>query len=277
MKYKNRFSPKKIAGSIVLMFGLAGIVFSHDTWLIPARTSIPVGTAITLDLTSGMAFPLLEYAIKAERIERARVRLGGQLTELNERKASPKSLRFSTRLEKNGVATIAVSLQPKSLELTPKKVAEYLAEIGASPEIKQAWAQMKPQRWREVYSKHAKTFVRVGTVEQDQSWEEPMGLSLEIVPEKDPTSLRAGDDFPVRVLKNGQPLAAFPLGLLREKTRHGAIQKTDAAGRTSFKLPQAGKWLLRGTELRKSSAPNQDWESDFTTLTIEVFARAQQR
>ena len=277
MNQKNRFNPQRIAGSLVLMLCLAGIVLPHDTWLIPARTSIPVGTSMTLDLTSGMAFPSLEYAIKAERIERASFRLGGQVVNLAEPKAAPKSLRFTTRLEKSGIATVAISLQPKSLELTPKKVAEYLAEIGAGSEIKQAWSQMKPQRWREVYSKHAKTFVRVGAVENDPSWAEPMGLSLEIVPEKDPTSLRAGDDFPVHVLKNGQPLAAFSLGLLRENAKHGLIQKTDANGRTVFKLAQAGKWLLRGTELRKSSTPNQDWESDFTTLTVEAFARTQTR
>ena len=227
---------------------------------------------MTFDLTSGMAFPLLEYAIKAERIERAVVRLGGQVTDLSERRAAPKSLRFTKQLNAPGVATVVVSLQPKALELTPAKVAEYLVEIGAGPEIKQAWAQMKPQRWREVYAKHAKTFVRVGTGEQDQSWAEPVGLALEIVPEKDPTQLRAGTEFPVRVLKNGQPLAAFPLGLLRANAKHGIIQKTDAAGRTVFKLPSVGQWLLRGTELRKASTPDRDWESDFTTLTVAVLA-----
>ena len=266
------FVQHTLAGAFVILAVLSGVVFSHDTWLLPARTSVPVGANITFDLTSGMAFPLLEYAIKAERIERAVVRLSGQIIDLSERRAASKSLRFTTQLAAPGIATVAVSLQPKSLELTPPKVIEYLAETGAGPEIKRAWAQMKPPRWREVYAKHAKTFVRVGSVEQDKSWAEPIGLALEIVPEKDPTSLRAGDEVPVHVLKKGQPLAAFPLGLLRSGAKHGLIQKTDAEGRTIFKLPHAGKWLLRGTELRKASAPDQDWESDFTTMTITVLA-----
>lgn len=266
------FLPRNLVLVGVLLGSLTGLVFSHDTWLLPARTNVPVGTSITFDLTSGMAFPQLEYAIKAERIERAIVRLAGQTTDLSERRAAPKSLRFTTQLTAAGVATAAVSLQPKALELKPHKVAEYLAEIGAGPDIRQAWAQMKPQRWREVYAKHAKAFLRVGAGEQDQSWAEPVGLVLEIVPEKDPTSLRAGAEFPVRVLKHGQPLAGFPLGLLRAYAKHAVIQKTDAAGRTVFKLPATGKWLLRGTELRKVSAPDRDWESDFTTLTITVLA-----
>jgi hypothetical protein len=35
-------------------------------------------------------------------------------------------------------------------------------------------------------------------------------------------------------------------------------------------LDKAGRWLLRGTDLRESTKKDIDWESDFTTLTIEV-------
>jgi hypothetical protein len=28
--------------------------------------------------------------------------------------------------------------------------------------------------------------------------------------------------------------------------------------------------MLRGTDIRKSTSPDIDWESDFTTMTIEV-------
>jgi uncharacterized GH25 family protein len=262
--------PWRIVAALVLTFTFTIAALSHDTWLLPNRTTVPVGASITSDLTSGMAFPLPAYAIKTERIERASMRLGGRLTEITARRAAPKSLRLTTLFDQPGMATLWVELKPKSLTLTPKLVTEYLDEIGASEEIRQIQAQSKPQRWRELYTKHAKTFVQVGHAGQDQSWAEPVGMALEIVPEKDPTSLRAGDDFPVRVLKQGKPLADFPLGLIREQTTKGLIQKTNAEGRTTFKLNRAGRWLLRGTELRRSSSPDTDWESDFTTLTIEV-------
>jgi hypothetical protein len=35
-------------------------------------------------------------------------------------------------------------------------------------------------------------------------------------------------------------------------------------------MGRAGKWLLRGTELRSSNKPGIDWESDFTTLSFAV-------
>ena len=84
--------------------------------------------------------------------------------------------------------------------------------------LTQAWYAGKggAKPWREIYSKHTKAFIRVGRPKADRSWSEPVGMALEIVPEKDPTTLRAGDEFPVRVLRNGAPLADFSLGIVRE-------------------------------------------------------------
>jgi len=229
------------------------------------------GSAVVLDLTSGMAFPALESAIKAERILRAKARLGGTTWSIEARKAGPKSLRLTVRLPRPGVAALWVELAPKALELTPEQVEEYLAEIGASPAIRSAWGEAGPgRRWREVYSKHAKTYVRVGEPGSDRSWAEPCGLGLEIVPEADPTALRAGGELPVRILRDGKPFPSFPVGLVREGEAQGILQTTDAEGRTTFHLDKAGRWLLRGTDLRRSAKPGTEWESDFSTLTLDV-------
>jgi uncharacterized GH25 family protein len=148
---------------------------------------------------------------------------------------------------------------------------EYLDEIGAPEVIRQQWANAKtPRRWRELYTKHSKTFVRAGEAQSDHSWAEPVGMRLEIVPEKDPTTLRVGDELAVQVLKNGTPLGGFSLGIVSARDAKGKIQKTDAKGRATFRLDRGGRWLVRVTELRKSSRSGLDWESDFTTLTFQV-------
>ena len=228
-------------------------------------------TTVTLDLTSGMAFPLLETAIKPERIAHAKCRLSTHAFDLGDFSPGPKSLRIKARLDEPGIATIWVDLKPRTLELTPEKVREYLDEIDAPKSIRRQWANSpRPRRWREVYTKHTKTFVRIGDSRSDRSWTEPVGMALEIVPDQDPTSLRAGDKFSMRVLKAGAPLPDFSLDLLREGASRGTASKTDGEGRAQFVMGKAGRWLLRGTELRKSTQPGVEWESDFTTLTLWV-------
>lgn len=247
---------------------------AHDTWLIPARFKIVSGETAIFDLTSGMAFPTLDVGPKRERIQAVYCRLGGRTLALKDFEAAPNSLRIKGTFPDSGVAAIWVKSPPKEIELKPDQVQEYLDEIDASSTVREQWSVGKePKRWRESYRKHSKTFVRVGDASADKSWSEPAGMFLEIVPEKDPTTLKAGDEFPVHVLKGGKVFSGFSLEIVAGGETKGLIKKTDDAGKVSFRLDKDGRWLLRGTDVRKSSKKDIDWESDFTTLTIEVAAK----
>lgn len=249
-------------------------IFPHDTWIIPDKFHVRPGENLIVDLTSGMAFPALDVGPKRERVQAVMCRLAGRTFELKDFEEGAKSLRIKAVFADSGVAALWVKSASKEIELKPDQVQEYLNEIDAPATVRQQWtAANEPRRWRESYRKHSKTFVCIGDNKVDNSWREPVGMFLEIVPEKDPTALRAGDDFPVRVLKDGKPLADFSLGIEAGGEAKGAIQKTDAAGRAIFRLNRAGPWLVRGTDLRKSTGQNVDWESDFTTLTIQVSAQ----
>lgn len=74
----------------------------------------------------------------------------------------------------------------------------------------------------------------------------------------------------MRVLREGRPLPNFPVGLAAAGGRGGAVRNTDDRGRVIMQLNQAGWWLLKGAELRRSKRRDADWESDFTTMTLDV-------
>lgn len=257
--------------SVLLAILCAPALYAHDTWLLPEKFEVAPKTKVTLALTSGMAFPALETGPKRARVQAAECRVAGQTFAIQDISEGPQSLRFATEVPQAGIAAFWVKFPPKDIELKPDQVHEYLEEIGASPALLKEWKEMKPQRWRELYSKHQKTFVRVGDPPaDDKSWSEPVGVALEIVPEQDPTSLRTGEQFAVRVLKDGKPFPDFPLNAVAGGETKGETRKTDADGRVTFPLGKAGPWLLRGTEVRKSTREDADWESDFTTLTLAV-------
>lgn len=259
-----------ILSALAFVIALATPVSAHDTWLIPDQFNVAPKSTVTLDMTSGMEFPKLDVGPKPERVESAKCRLAGKTFDITNKLAAPNSLQFKAELADVGVATFWVKLPPRAIELTPDQVKEYLDEVDAPEALRKQWAEMKEQRWRESYTKHPKTFARVGQPESDRSWTEPVAMFLEIVPEKDPTALKAGDDFPVRVLKGGAPFAGFSLNAVSAGETKGETRKTDSNGRVTFRLGRDGRWLLRGTDIRKSSQPDTDWESDFATLTMEA-------
>lgn len=245
---------------------LASAAAAHDTYLLPSTFDPAPNAPLHFNLTSGMAFPKLDTAIRPERVRTAKLRLGAVVTELSPA-AAPQALRFDATLGMAGVATVGVTLEPRTLEMPMTSVGHYLDEISATPQIRRRARQQK--RWKESYVKHSKTFVEALADPSDRSWSQPLGLGLEIVPERSPLALEPGEDLPVRVLRQGQPLAGFALCLVAEGRTRGITRRTDANGRATFRIRERGQHLLRGTDLRPTSG-EVDWESDFTTLTLRV-------
>jgi uncharacterized GH25 family protein len=251
-----------------LVLSGAAAAGAHDTWLRSAPRQAPGATAV-FALTSSGSFPEPDHAIEPGRVERSLCRVAGQEVPLRAGSRSRQALRLRARGLAAGVAACGVSLKPRTLELKAEDVAHYLEEVGAQDTIGAAWkARGAGAAWRETYAKHAKACTRVGD-RGDGSWREPLGLDFELVPLSDPTGLTPGATLEVRLLKAGQPLR----GLAVRASRAGqapVFATTGEDGRASFTLGAAGPWLLAATEIRPHPARPSEWESDFTTLVVEV-------
>lgn len=252
---------------------------THDTWLLPARATLPAGVDATLDLTSGMGFPANESAVAPAQVRLARLRTAAGTAALPAPSAGVRALRFRVPLRRAGVATVWVSLAPRAVTRDSVQVIGYLAEIGAPDSVRVAYLRQLPvdgvRRWRERSARHASTHLLVSSPLRprpavDASWGEPTGMPLELVPLHDPTTLRAGDTLHVRLLQRGRPLAWTAVGLVGPDGRALPARRTDADGRAALALPRAGRWLLRAAQLRHASTAPLDWESDFATLTVAV-------
>lgn len=264
---------KCLAGLGLALASLVAVadLSAHDTWLLPASMRAAVGQPVVLSLTSGMAFAADDFPIVPTRVERATSRLNGATERLGTPTSAALSLRYTWTPRAAGIAGIAVELAPKTLTLASDKIEEYFADINASKELRAQWAAIPaPKRWRESYSKHAVSYVRVGEPANDTTWRQPLGTGFEIVPEVDPTSLRAGQTLSVRVVRGGRAISKLEVGLQYDGDTHVAFATTDAAGRAKIVIPRAGRWLVNCTDLRRTNGKNLEWESDFATLTIAV-------
>jgi uncharacterized GH25 family protein len=265
---------------IGLTLGSVVTAFAHDTWLISATNFGRVGAPFRLGLTSGETFPNDDFSIVSNRVARAIVREAGVTRSLPRPTPAALRLEYLWTPRSAGVASVGIELQPKTLVLEPRLIDEYLSEIDASDAIRATWKSLgEKQKWTESYTKHAMTFVRVAPARNDsawiadKSWTRPLGLALEIVPERDPTALRAGDTLVVRVLRRGVPVPGFSVGAIREGRSKAIFFHTDAAGRARVIVDADGRWLLNGTSLRRSTTGATVWESDFVTATVHVAPR----
>ena len=231
--------------------------WAHDTWL---RNLAPVAGAPTLALGTGNRFPVYETAVAPEYIERQGCNAGPDASHTT--RLRPQQLVAASLLLKAdaGARSCWVQLVPLSIELAPDMVAIYLREIQAGAELRAAWADMQSRgvRWTERYTKHARIDFAPGQ-------RSPVPMAMDIVWEQAST---AGNSFVV--LRDGQPLAGFPVELQSADAAVGIWRRTDAQGRIGLPALPAGRWLLRGTDLRLSSDQPDTWDSRFVTLAFDA-------
>ena len=111
------------------------------------------------------------------------------------------------RVATPGLLVIGYRSNPSAVELTADKFNQYLKEEGLD-----AVAALRASRnetgaaARELFSRCAKSLVLSGSPSEAQG-DRPLGFTLELVAERNPYALRAGQDLPVRLTYENRPLA----------------------------------------------------------------------
>ena len=241
--------------------------WSHDSWLSPSRGAAPPGQ-VALELATGNRYPVQEFGQPAAGVLRpACATSAGARLALKPQREQPRWLELAAQVPRaRQPLSCWLELAPVEIEIEPRLVEVYFAEIRASAASRQAWAALQARGlpWRESYRKFAR--IELG---QDGQARPPAGLDLEIVLLGE-QPIAVGRQLEFQVLREGAPLAGFPVELVSERSALGIWGETDADGKLRHNLPFPGRWLLRGTHLRPSVARPDTWESRFVTLALEA-------
>lgn len=258
---------------LTLLLAASPLAQAHDTWFAPLPDS-PSGAPLRLTLGTGNRFPVQEFNPQASSVVEAGCRsASGQRQALQPTAEAATHLEMRVRAASDGSPTVScwAQLKPFELTLSADKVAEYFREIRPSDAVRQAWRgqQRRGIAWQERYTKYARVeLTRAAGGDTLASEPSPLGMDAVLLTPR--TEVRPGATLSFLVLRDGQPLADFPVELVSERQRVGIWRQTDARGQVSAPVPLAGQWLLRGTHLAPSSTQPDGWESAFLALTFEV-------
>jgi hypothetical protein len=128
------------------------------------------------------------------------------------------------------------------------------------------------------FAKYSKCYLNPDP--KDASFSTPLGHEMEIIPLDNPAKITKGffSKAKFRVLYKGEPLANADVSATYDyfnyKTANAYAQtaKTDAKGEVSFKIDNAGLWLVRASDTRKSSYPDTD-EDNLAAIAVFTVTR----
>ncbi len=179
-----------------------------------------------------------------------------------------------------GVQIVTYHSRQIPIEIEAQKFTAYLKEEGLDAVVEQRAARGEAGKiGREVYSRHAKSLLRVGDAgqggERGDRGDRPIGLPLELIAERNPYLMRDGDELPVQLLYRQRPLAgALVVAMSRARPGEARSARSDAEGRVRLKLDGIGLWMIKAVHmLPATDATVADWESLWASLTFELQAR----
>jgi uncharacterized GH25 family protein len=261
----------------LLLFGLsfATQARAHDFWVQPGVFAVAPQVAVPIIIQVGHGPARQRWGVSVDRVM--------QFTDIGPRgsidrraELHPDSGTQDALLSFASPGThILVLVSNNASSVLPSiRFNAYLADEGLTPATaERARTGASDSSGREIYSRRAKALIQVGAVDSvpQPQVTRPVGLTLEIVPQKNPYKLKPNEALPVQVIYEGKPLpgAFVKLTNLDFDFKPIAMHRTDANGRASFKVPLQGKWLLNVIWTKPVRGnPNADFETIFSSLTF---------
>lgn len=259
---------------IAAVLSAGSLLDAHDFW-IESSTFRPVpGSTIGIRLRVGEHFVGDAVPRNPKQIQRFVIAgrtgekpIGGRTG------ADPAGL---VTIEEPGLLVIGYRSHRSSVELAAKEFEQYLSEEGLERIVAlRAERGERDKPGREVFSRCAKSLISSGP-QAGEGHDRLLGLTLELVPEKNPYALRRDEEIPIRLLYEGKPLdGALIIAMNRQEPDKMLKARSDQKGRVVFRLPQTGVWLVKAVHMIPAPpATGADWESLWGSLTFEVPPRA---
>ncbi len=270
---------------LILLWGVLVLassnLFAHDMFLKLRSYIVEPNTKVTVALYNG-TFDKSENVITRDRM--IDVSLVGPINHRNRinknqwRDGWYESL-LDLDLKSSGTHVIGVSTETRIIELSAEDFNGYLKHDGILDvlEARKKSGEIN-QPARELYSKHVKTVIQVGT-KHTESFNINLGYPIEIILSQNPYTLKKGDELGFQVLRNGKPvinqLVYASYAGFHEHADEGshvetATMRTNSEGFGKVIISENGEWYLRVIHMVKSDKEGIDYESNWATFTFQI-------
>ena len=258
----------------VLPLAVASQALAHDFWIQPRSWQAVIGQAMPFEVEvghgsfrqqwgadGGHLLALHDLAVSGSIDIRKLFVAGGEVPHL-------------TRVfQRPGLHVISLVSTNAVSDLPSIRFNDYIKVEGLTAVIDgRAKSGMTNTNGREIYSRRAKALVQVGPARPGDGAlaMKPLGLTLEIVPRRNPYALGSDRTLPVSILYHGKPLAGALVKLTSLEFDERPLQsvRSDPNGNATLKIPAVGSWLVNVIWSEPTHSAGADYETVFSSLTF---------
>ena len=254
---------------------LAASASAHDFWLQPATFTTIAGQPVPFTVQVGHGDDRDRWKIDRNRV--LTMESDGPNGKIDLRPMLGQAggdADFAPVFASKGLYIVLMETNHAVSDLPADRFTDYAKTEGLTPALEhRARTETTGSNGREIYSRRAKALIRVGKGKSrpDARATRAIGLTLEIIPERDPYALGKSRNFPVHVVYEGKRLAGATIKLsnLESDEKPIAVIKTDETGRAVFRIPEHGTWLMSVVWTKPiSGRPDADFDTIFSSMTF---------
>lgn len=242
---------------------------AHDFWIEATAYRPAVGALVGLRLLVGERMLGDPVTREPEFIDRFVVARGSGEQQVPGRDGGhPAGI---LRVDGPGLLVVGYESKPRPVELTPEKFEQYLGEEGLDEIRTLLPSGRATSKARELFSRCAKALLLAGPASGAES-DRALGLTFELVSEKNPYAATPGEELPFRLTYRGRPKAgALVIAISQQDASIKLSARSDRQGRIAFRFPRRGVWLVKAVHM----VPGQpgakvDWQSFWASITFEL-------
>ncbi len=262
-----------------LWIAISPSVQAHEFWFVPVVSPQAVGESVPLRLEVGEQFegePAGLSISKSARMQHFTASTQTDLKPFLSPGGPEEEVLFS--LDRRGTHLIAYDAEPLKVTLSADTFRAYLREEGLDF-VKAAREKNGTDELpgRERYLRNVKTLILAGAPDpKDRTFATNTGQRLELVPSKNPLTMRPGDALELSITFDGRPLVG---ALVKAWHKHNGQlltirTRTSALGRVNVQLPYPGGWMFSVVHMIPANdSADVDWESYWGNLSFYFSGR----
>ncbi len=256
---------------VLSLLAFPTIALAHDFWIEPSTFRPTAHSTVSIRLRVGQDYlgdPVARRAT-SQLIRFDALSANGTAPVIGVEGEEPAGV---VEIESDGMTIVSYESTPSYVELTEEKLAQYLRDEGLE-RIQDGRRKSKfaGLPWKENYSRCVKSLLWTGRGPANV-YKKAVGMTLELIPEKNPYAMKGSGELPVQLLYRGKPLAgALVVAIPKLAPNRRMALRSDAQGRVHLKLHSAGEWLIKAVEIvpARPGLAGQ-WESFWASLTFEL-------
>ena len=243
-----------------------------ECWLGPDKFHCAVGEEIKIDFLTGENFVGERWDGKENKAALVQWFSASGMKDLSEEAKAEPGNQLKLKSLREGTQMVVMETNTLTRDWEAGEFKDYLEDNGLEGLVGagRKGANLEEPA-REEYTRYAKLLVQMGA-KTDDTYKKRTGQRLEIVPEKNPYTLRTGDHLQCLVVYEGKPVPHSLVKVWSRLNHTTFLQNiyTEDDGTLIFPISTKGAWMVSTVKMVPGEKPGIGWHSMLGSLVFGI-------